>query len=363
MNGQSPPIDMVDSPILIGSDPSCHVKIMEMDQFCMSLERMDEFSGRITAFTEHLAVNNKPIPINISHQIFNGDTILLDKRLVGYGAKCPSFFFVILHDHLKRKMEPLDILEKPITTKVKVDNSKLNEIEAQREKADENKAISEELHCGICLELIHNCVTLTNCLHNYCGGCISEWLKKKNCPLCKAPITIAKKNAQLNNIVKSLLNSEPSKQRPVAELALLDEKDLFKNKSEIVLKQRGRGSQEGMDDRSRESYGEIGSFEDEDELGDSSYTACPECSQRREGEGFLCPPDGLHLECRACSRLFPNREASHAQRCTVCQNAFCSIYLPDCRGFVRMKPLKDHPVAGQLCDNLFRGNKPDLDVV
>ena len=44
----------------------------------------------------------------------------------------------------------------------------------------------EELECAICMQIIYKAVTLIPCLHNYCGGCISDNIKRGNitCPIC-----------------------------------------------------------------------------------------------------------------------------------------------------------------------------------
>lgn len=363
LDGNKPPIDIIESPALLGSDDSCQVKIEGIDQFCMSLERLDDFSGKLTAFNDHIGVNNISISPQVNHQVFNGDTIYLDKRLLGYGSSHLSLYFLIMHDHLKRSAPPETSFKKSLAPRIKANSQETEEMESDREKANETKAICEELNCGICLELIHNCVTLTSCLHNFCGGCISDWLKKKDCPLCKAPITSAKKNAQLNNIIQTIIKREPSKQRPTADLAQLDERDLFKHKNEVLVKPRARHSQESNEDISLEVSDDDVYLDFGDEEEDDSYLQCPECSYRREEDGFLCSPDQLHLECRSCNRSYPNRETTHAQRCMMCGNTYCSLYLQHCDGLIQLRYLKDHHVEGQLSDNIFRGNKPELDVI
>ena len=42
--------------------------------------------------------------------------------------------------------------------------------------------LGEEMMCCICLDIIYQCVTAIPCLHNFCGGCFSDWMKKStNC--------------------------------------------------------------------------------------------------------------------------------------------------------------------------------------
>jgi hypothetical protein len=364
--GTCSPINLIETPNLIGSHVSNNTKIADLAPFAASLEAVDDFSAKLTAFTDTVAVNSSEVPIDTSQRVMNGDIVLLDKRKIGYGAESPSFFFVILHDHLKRPSPPENALVKPSVTRVLTKPDPPIKQTSELPKEPEKQTISEELKCGICLELIHNCVTLTDCLHNFCGGCISDWLKNKTCPLCKAPITKAKKNSQLNNIVKALLSSHKTLGRPAEEIQDLEARDKFKHATEIVLKRKSKPVEDDLefDDDEDDEYDddEYYSFHSSDEDSEDSYLNCPECSNRREGEGFLCSPDQLHLECASCQRFFPNRSATHPQRCGICQVAFCSMYLPDCEGDVLLRALKDHPFETHLSPNIFRGNQPDLQV-
>jgi hypothetical protein len=48
--------------------------------------------------------------------------------------------------------------------------------------------VAEQLRCGICLCTLHKPVTLVPCLHNFCAGCYSDWMRQKQtCPDCRAP--------------------------------------------------------------------------------------------------------------------------------------------------------------------------------
>lgn len=38
--------------------------------------------------------------------------------------------------------------------------------------------LGEEMICCICLDVIYQCVTAIPCLHNFCGGCFCDWMKK-----------------------------------------------------------------------------------------------------------------------------------------------------------------------------------------
>jgi len=70
------------------------------------------------------------------------------------------------------------------------------------------------MSCGICLDYIYKCYTVLDCLHSFCSGCLSSWLKKsKECPHCREKILVVKKNALVNNIVEKYLDINPGNKR------------------------------------------------------------------------------------------------------------------------------------------------------
>jgi len=71
--------------------------------------------------------------------------------------------------------------------------------------------MAEQFDCGICYQLMYQAVSLMPCLHNYCGGCFSDWIKRgnKDCPNCRDAIIMVKKNANLNSIIDSYLAVKP----------------------------------------------------------------------------------------------------------------------------------------------------------
>lgn len=53
---------------------------------------------------------------------------------------------------------------------------------------DEN--LEHDLNCPICLELMHNPMTTIDCLHSFCGDCLSRVIYmnsniNKSCPTCR----------------------------------------------------------------------------------------------------------------------------------------------------------------------------------
>ncbi len=55
--------------------------------------------------------------------------------------------------------------------------------------------VVEVYTCSICMELAYEPVTSTQCLHVFCGGCLSRWMfrtsgSRTDCPKCRTPIKV-----------------------------------------------------------------------------------------------------------------------------------------------------------------------------
>jgi len=83
--------------------------------------------------------------------------------------------------------------------------------------------MEENMGCGICHEILHDCVSVWPCLHSFCGGCYSEWRKRsKECPQCRKIVHNVAENHTINNLVNAFLKMNPEKRRNAADLAQLD---------------------------------------------------------------------------------------------------------------------------------------------
>ena len=53
------------------------------------------------------------------------------------------------------------------------------------------KIIDSDLTCAICMNVICEAMTITDCLHRFCSDCISQSLRlsKRECPSCRTPVT------------------------------------------------------------------------------------------------------------------------------------------------------------------------------
>ncbi|OVA12911.1 zinc finger protein [Macleaya cordata] len=65
----------------------------------------------------------------------------------------------------------------------------------------------EHAKCSICLNIWHDVVTVAPCLHNFCNGCFSEWLRRSQekhpsvlCPQCRGVVQFVGRNHFLHNI-------------------------------------------------------------------------------------------------------------------------------------------------------------------
>ncbi|XP_044469357.1 E3 ubiquitin-protein ligase CHFR-like isoform X2 [Mangifera indica] len=170
--------------------------------------------------------------------------------------------------------------------------------------------------CCICLNVWHDVVTVAPCLHNFCNGCFSEWLRRSQdkratvlCPHCRAIVQFVGRNHYLRNVEECILDADSSLKRSDEEVALLD--SYASVKSYLVI-ESGKKLQRK---RAHSPH------EDEN---DSRELPCPQCI---EVSGFRCNPNTVHLQCHACGGMMPFRTDIHVpQHCVGCDRAFCGAY-------------------------------------
>lgn len=57
--------------------------------------------------------------------------------------------------------------------------------------SDAGMSSDNHITCGICQDVFYNAVALQPCLHSFCAGCASTWLKEKlECPQCRSTIKV-----------------------------------------------------------------------------------------------------------------------------------------------------------------------------
>jgi len=179
----------------------------------------------------------------------------------------------------------------------------------------------ENAKCSICLNLWHDVVTVAPCLHNFCNGCFSEWLRRSSskshdksqsaaCPQCRTAVQSVGRNHFLHNIEEAILQAFSSLQRSDEEIALLE--SYASVKSNIVLGKQKNQSRKRPFSRSS------------DEINNADLP-CPQC--RTEFGGFRCSPGAAHLQCNGCGGMMPARSnVNIPQKCSGCDKAFCGSY-------------------------------------
>ncbi|CAO2143451.1 unnamed protein product [Urochloa humidicola] len=200
------------------------------------------------------------------------------------------------------------------------------EITAARDQDQNNVKIVidiENAKCSICLNLWHDVVTVAPCLHNFCNGCFSEWLRRSSsksrdksqsaaCPQCRTAVQSVGRNHFLHNIEEAILQAFSSLQRSDEEIALLE--SYASVKSNIVLGKQKNQSRKRPFSRSS------------DEISNSNADLpCPQC--RNEFGGFRCSLGAAHLQCSGCGGMMPARSnIIIPQKCLGCDKAFCGAY-------------------------------------
>jgi hypothetical protein len=114
-------------------------------------------------------------------------------------------------------------------------------VEAEKERAEaeakkkaaaaEESAQLENLTCPVCQGIFYEPICITECMHSFCGSCLSAWHfdeKKTTCPQCRLEFdaSTAKPNHLLNNIIDTFLKANPE-QDPRSE----EEKEELKKKN------------------------------------------------------------------------------------------------------------------------------------
>ncbi|XVE83495.1 hypothetical protein DITRI_Ditri16bG0092400 [Diplodiscus trichospermus] len=209
----------------------------------------------------------------------------------------------------------------------------------------------EHAKCSICLNIWHDVITIAPCLHNFCNGCFSEWLKRSQkkhssvlCPQCRAVVQFAGRNHFLRNIEEDILQVDSSLRRSNEEIALLDSYATIR--SNLVIGY-GRGIQRK---RARSLDGEEYDSEESDDAG----SQCPQCDS--EIGGFQCSQQTIHLQCQACGGLLPSRaDINVPQHCLGCDRTFCGVYwhaqrvnrsdlYPVCN-YETFRPISEHTIT------------------
>ncbi|KAK1827818.1 hypothetical protein QBC39DRAFT_375306 [Podospora conica] len=95
--------------------------------------------------------------------------------------------------------------------------------------------LETELTCSICTDLLHNPLTLLDCLHTYCGACLKTWFAWQassaesrdgdaiyTCPSCRDTVRDTKHDARVATLLDMFLSLNPERAKPPADVAEMD---------------------------------------------------------------------------------------------------------------------------------------------
>ena len=89
--------------------------------------------------------------------------------------------------------------------------------------------LEKELTCSICTEVLYQPLTLLDCLHTFCGSCLTDWFNHVastassdtgnpfTCPSCRAPVRDTRPNATVTTLLEMFVQANPAKGRTAEE--------------------------------------------------------------------------------------------------------------------------------------------------
>ncbi|CAG0919926.1 unnamed protein product [Notodromas monacha] len=101
-------------------------------------------------------------------------------------------------------------------------------------------AILDAVTCSICMELVHNAVSPCQCLHAFCGGCLSSWIFRQgtprvNCPKCRTNMRSVSVNHLACSVSAELEKVRPEDAKAPKDKILLDQANRFSGKKMFHL--------------------------------------------------------------------------------------------------------------------------------
>jgi len=229
-------VSLIKSEYSLGRQPTNDIKISDI--------RLSGVHCKILKDTEN----------NFWVEDLSSNGTFLDNEVIGKGKKrkiVSGDKIYLLHPSKVQQDEAIGYVfssvkssEDPALKRQREDNQKA--IEEGKRQYEKNlrfqEELGEEMKCCICIDYLHQCVTLIPCLHNFCASCFSDWMEKsKLCPQCREEAVEVKKNHVVNNIIEKFLENNPDKKRPPKEYEDMDKKNkiredrlIFRKEPEII---------------------------------------------------------------------------------------------------------------------------------
>lgn len=119
-------------------------------------------------------VNGAKLGKGQQRALANGDKV----ALVPEGYPNPITYVYLMPDDIAVAREPANTSQ---------DTPLLGKRKRPEDDSAADEAPDTHLVCSICHEVLHQTTTLSPCLHDFCGGCVSDWFKHGNstCPECR----------------------------------------------------------------------------------------------------------------------------------------------------------------------------------
>ncbi|CAM6101718.1 unnamed protein product [Calypogeia fissa] len=324
-------------------------------------------------------VQGQPIEKEKHFSLHHGDEVCLGPRTSG----CPLFVFQMLkrvhHGHQKRPIEiEADSGSKPTTD------------DAGNGPGPKKPKMMESLDtfkCSICLNVWHDVISVTPCLHSFCNACFSDWYRKScrdrnecKCPQCRGSVSSVSRNHTLRSLVEDLLKEDPSLGRSPQDIIELEKKSLFKGGTESQF-QFGRNRSNWLSDE-RDEPDSLDAIWVGDDMQNSATLTSDEEDEEDEVEEygcvqcaplvglFQCLPGQDHLVCVSCGRTYPERNdlQNVAQKCQVCSKSYCRSYFesqelvhPDFQSCPKILPLNQRVVL-EMPTRTHHGNNYEQEV-
>lgn len=237
---------------------------------------------------------------------------------------------------------------------------------------------TDTLKCSICWNLLHDTVSVSPCLHNFCNSCFSDWYRRSNnynsvckCPQCRVPVVSVGRNHTVCSLMEDLLRENPLLRRPQADVDKMDKNALVKSDiMRLVDPERPISSTDAFVHSDGDTQSE-----------DVEASSCRQCEDHAQesmlpanASTFRCGASTMHLSCSACFSLMPCRpELDVPQSCFACQLVYCDAYwrsqnLParpgsdaGCPMFAPLKPVCEW-VVPDVPAHAHRGNEVEKDI-
>ncbi|CAG9332747.1 unnamed protein product [Blepharisma stoltei] len=224
-------------------------------------------------------------------------------------------------------------------------------------------SLEEQFKCQICMGIMYQPVTLFPCLHNFCGGCLSGWTTQSfKCPNCRVKSEEVRKNNFLTELIATYLKENPDARRDEEELKDLKSRNKFNRdtvKLGVDIKLANENDIEDGEEFMMFNPGDYVIDEESDDDWDikekevkspqrlpnpyeikrgigpnrrrpaqvnrNNYekTDCLQCENLIDG--FQCPRNQNHIQCKNCHRYMPQRAGTN-QDCAICGTHYCNKY-------------------------------------